>query len=93
MPEIHCEACGSAWHSPLSLFPEVRREVAALVRSHDSIAAIRRLREETRLSLRDAKAVEHHISLPPGHCHRCGAGLTGDGVVRCSGCGAINYDW
>ena len=28
MPDIHCEACGGTWHSPPSVIPAVRREVA-----------------------------------------------------------------
>jgi hypothetical protein len=59
MTEVHCELCGATWRLPPLLTPEVRREVASLVRNQDKITAIRRLRAEMGLSLRDAKAVEH----------------------------------
>jgi hypothetical protein len=93
MPEICCGACGAVWHSPPLVLPEVRCEVASLVRNRDTITALRRLREETRLSLGDAKAVVHHISSRSGHCHRCGAGLFGESPITCLRCDAVNYDW
>jgi hypothetical protein len=93
MEEVRCDRCGATWLCPASLDPIVAHEVASLIRGGDRIAAIRRLREATGLGLRDAKAVEMHVTRTPGECQHCGAVLgTGD-EVACPRCGSLNYDW
>jgi hypothetical protein len=71
----------------------VRSEIADLFRGTDAIRAIRLLREQTGLSLRDAKAVYYHISKRPGQCHRCGGELVAGGTVLCERCNSLNLDW
>jgi hypothetical protein len=93
MADVCCERCGGTWHDPTVFDPVVSREVASLVRERQPIAAIRRLRESTGLSLRDAKAVEQHITREAGKCQRCGAVLAGTGVVSCGRCRSLNYEW
>jgi hypothetical protein len=93
MDEVRCEQCGGTWLGPLSLDPEVSREVAALIRGRDIITGIRRLRETTGLGLRDAKGVELHITRESGKCQWCGADLPAGAVVVCGRCHAHNYDW
>ena len=93
MEEVRCERCGGTWHSPTVFDAAVSREVASLVRERNPMAAIRRLRESTGMSFRDAKAVQLHITREAGKCQRCGAALTGAGVVSCGKCMSLNYDW
>lgn len=93
MEEVRCEKCGATWFSPTSLDPDVGREVASLIRGNNPIAGIRRLREATGMGLRDAKGVYQHITREPGRCQRCGNVLGSIGVVACSRCRALNYDW
>jgi len=93
MEEVHCEGCDGHWHSPVAIDMSVSRKVATLVRSGDTIAAIRYLREATGLSLRDAKGVYLHLTRQPGKCQRCGASLVGSGTVACNQCRSLNYDW
>jgi hypothetical protein len=93
MEEVRCDRCGATWLSPTAIAAAVSQEVASFVRSGDPIAAIRRLREVTGLGLRDAKAVELHITREPGKCQRCGDALTACAVVVCASCRSLNYDW
>ncbi len=50
---------------------ELRREVAASVRDHQAIVAMRLIVTNSPLELRDAKAIALHITREPGVCHRC----------------------
>ena len=93
MEQVYCDRCGATWSSPSALAPAIGQEVAMLIRRGDAISAIRRLRESAGLGLRDAKAVELHITREPGKCQRCGAALESSGVVACSRCRSLNYDW
>jgi hypothetical protein len=90
--EMHCEACGCTWHVPAWMDAAVRREIVGLFRRNDAIRAIRLLREQTGLSLRDAKAVYYHVSKQAGKCHRCGGELLVGGTVACGRCNSINLD-
>jgi hypothetical protein len=91
--ETRCNRCGATWLGPGALAPIAAHEVASLIRGGDRITAIRRLREVTGLGLRDAKAVEHHVTRTPGACQSCGAVLITGGRDACYGCGSLNYDW
>jgi hypothetical protein len=71
----------------------VSGEVASLIRGGNRIGAIRRLREATGLGLRDADSVVKHVTREPGKCQRCGAVLAGSGVVACTPCRSLNYNW
>ena len=93
MEEARCDRCGATWLGPGALDPVAAHEVASLIRGGDPITAIRRLREETGLGLRDAKAAEHHITHTPGACQSCGAVLVAGGGGTCPRCGSLNYDW
>jgi hypothetical protein len=93
MGDAKCDRCGATWAAPESLAPEERQEAAASIRRGDLITAIRRLREMTGLGLRDAKAIVHHVTRHPGHCHRCGMALDLPGVATCPQCRSLNYDW
>jgi hypothetical protein len=93
MEEVICGSCGGRWRSPSNLEPAISREVAILMRAHNTIAAIRRLRETTGLSLRDAKGVLHHVTREPGKCHQCNLPLANNGVSGCKQCRSLNYDW
>jgi hypothetical protein len=93
MEVVRCEQCGATWHSPTAIATTVARDVALLSRSGDSLAAIRRLLEATGLELRDAKAVQLHVTRTPGKCQRCGAMLVGGGMTACAQCRSLNYDW
>jgi hypothetical protein len=93
MEKLRCDRCGATWIAPGALDSTAAHEVASLIRGGHRITAIRRLREVTGLGLRDAKAVEHHVTRRPGECQRCGATLvTASGLV-CAQCGSLNYDW
>src|SRR5215472_14242795 len=93
LDEIHCEACGCSWLVPVVTDPLVRHEIAVLFRRADAIRAIRLLREQTGLSLRDAKGVQYHISKQAGKCHRCGEELVDGGTVVCGRCRSVNLNW
>lgn len=93
MEEVRCEKCGTTWLSPTALGADVGHEVASFIRGGDTIVAIRRLREATGLGLRDVKAVVLHVTREPGKCQRCRAVLGSGGVVACSQCRSLNYDW
>jgi ribosomal protein S27AE len=93
MEETRCDRCGAAWLGPGALDPTAAHEVASLIRGGDRITAIRRLRDVTGLGLRDAKAVELHVTRTPGECQRCGAVLVAGGRVACPKCRSLNYDW
>jgi hypothetical protein len=93
MEEVRCDRCGAAWVSPTVIPQAVSQEVASLLRGGNPIAAIRRLREETGLGPRDAKALQLHITREPGICQQCGAPLTAGAVVVCARCRSLNYDW
>jgi hypothetical protein len=71
----------------------VSQEIASLVRGGNPISAIRRLREETGLGLRDAKAIQLHITRVPGQCQQCSALLPANPVVLCEQCRSLNYNW
>ena len=66
MEQARCDRCGATWLSPVALDPIAAYEVASLIRGGDRITAIRRLREATGLGLRDAKAVELHVTRTAG---------------------------
>ena len=93
MDEVRCDRCGATWADPESIAPAVRQEVASVLRRGGPILAIRRLREVTGLELREAKAVFHHLTRTPGHCHRCGKVLDLGVEGACPQCRSLNYDW
>jgi tRNA(Ile2) C34 agmatinyltransferase TiaS len=93
MEQARCDRCGATWLSPVGLDPTTAHELASLIRGGDRITAIRRLRDATGLELRDAKAVEAHVTRRPGECQRCGAVLAAGGGLACPRCGSLNYDW
>jgi hypothetical protein len=93
MEEVRCQRCGATWLSPAGIDVAVRQEVATLIRSADTIAAIRRLREATGLGLRDAKGVPQHVTREPRKCHWYGVALPAKGTVSCTKCRSLNYDW
>jgi hypothetical protein len=93
MEEARCDRCGATWRGPGALDPIAAHEVASLIRGGDRITAIRRLREATGLGLRDAKAVELHVTRTSGECQSCSAVLGSGGRVACAQCHSLNYDW
>ena len=90
---VTCGRCGGSWSFPEATEPTLRATIAGLIRGHQLIEAIRRLREHTGIGLRDAKAVTQHLSARPSVCHWCGAALVAGEVVVCPSCSSGNYNW
>jgi ribosomal protein L7/L12 len=93
MQSMVCGKCGGSWTEPDMLSDELRRAVAATVRTGNMIQAIKQLREVAPLSLGNAKDVVVHITRTPERCHRCKQPLEGAPVSHCIHCRAVNYDW
>jgi tRNA(Ile2) C34 agmatinyltransferase TiaS len=51
------------------------------------------LRQASGIELRNAKAVEMHITRTAGVCQRCQGQLESSGQTECPKCGSLNLDW
>src|SRR5262249_14775569 len=93
MQAVHCKSCGAFWAVPDALDIGSCREIASQYRAHNTITAIKLLRDHLNLTLHAAKAVLLHISGQAGKCHRCGAQLADEGSGVCCQCKSVNYNW
>ena len=76
-----------------SLSASEQSSVAELARARQVMAAMQLLHKISGIELRDAKAVEMHITRSHGICHWCSGPLEGAGQTECPKCGSLNFDW
>lgn len=90
--KVHCKHCGGSF--PLPDLPEAERaQVVSSVRRRQPIQATQLLRRFATLDLREANAIEMHITRSSGICVRCHGHLPATGQTECPNCGALNLDW
>lgn len=85
----HCDQCGTSWEVPDS----VQWEDDKWDPNGDMpIEQLEILRDEYSASGYDAKSIALHIPWTGGSCHNCSTRIP-RGWVRCSECGATNYNF
>ncbi len=89
---VRCKRCRASFPLP-ELTDAERERVASSLREGQHIGAIQLLRQIAGFNLRDAKAVEMHITPKPGVCVRCHGPLPSSGQMECPKCGSLNLDW
>jgi hypothetical protein len=89
---VRCQQCDASWSSP-TLRLEAREQVVRLHHDGDTIGAIRLLREQGELSLKDAKVVLYHLADDQATCHHCRSVIKLAGEGPCPACGAFVYNW
>src|SRR5262245_11183783 len=89
---VCCKRCRVSFPLP-ELAAAERERVAASLREDQHIHAILLLRQMAGLNLRDAKAVEMHVTRARGICVRCRGPLPASGQTECPKCGSLNLDW
>lgn len=55
--------------------------------------AVKYIKDNYNLSLRDAKYVVTHINEIYGHCNRCSFDELDKEYMACPECGALNFNW
>ena len=91
--EVYCRRCRASFKLPLLVDPD-RARIVELARSRDVMGAMRLiLKQASDIDLRDAKAVEMHITYKPGICNRCTRPLPRAGQLECPNCGGLNFNW
>jgi hypothetical protein len=89
---VYCKRCQASFPVPDLSEPD-RDRIASSVRAGQHVQATTLLRELAGLDIRDAKAVEMHITRTPGVCVRCRRQLPGLGETECPQCGSLALDW
>lgn len=90
---VWCKHCGECWAVSSEMDTDIQIEIAALFRSGNLIAGVRRLQNLGDISLKDAKCIYYHVTQQKGRCHHCSAKLNGERFALCEHCGCLNYDW
>ena len=86
-----CEKCKSEVVG-INFSEEQKLEIWALIAQDLKLFAIKKIRDEYKLSLRDAKIIGAHLNKEFGKCHRCDyEGLEGENIV-CPKCKSFNYN-
>ena len=88
---VFCPRCRQTVGWPEAASALQKASIAAQAR-HSRIAAIRSLRPQFGMDLREAKCLVEHLPTEKGHCLRCKQPV-GEGVSVCGNCRSVNLNW
>ena len=89
---FECQKCGAKVELPDEMPPQFMSEVRKVV-GGSRLDALMYIRDNSRLDLKQSKAVTNHLSGANGACHRCGTVLPDGEEVHCQKCRSFNLKW
>ena len=88
---IHCPRCRQNVAWPESASASQKEAIAARAR-YSRIDAIKLMRPQFGMDLKEAKCLVEHLPMSKGYCLRCGQSVN-DGVSVCGNCRSVNLNW
>jgi len=88
---FECGKCVPAINGPDDWTSEKKAEVAALIRTKDSLLVVHYFRPAG-MDIGDAKGIFLHVTREKGFCHHCKTALV-EYEGKCPKCGRLNLDW
>jgi hypothetical protein len=89
--QAFCPRCKCAVRISAAMTTGALRRATELRRAGRAVEAIKALCPEGAKNIAEAKALVFHLTIVPGHCHRCRRPLTKDSE-SCPFCTCLNLD-
>src|SRR5437868_3652132 len=93
METIHCSRCNHDVLIPAFSDADKQTIVRLLREQSNPLQAIKLMKDQYGLDLKNGKLLTHHITNPQNRCKRCKNNDLPAGIVVCAKCKALNINW
>lgn len=91
--KVHCKNCLSGDEITIPDFTQADIQALLELKKLSPLNTVLHLKEQFKLTLRDAKYITLHINKDYGLCNRCGRQLPEEENTNCPRCGSLNFNW